>query len=384
MANPISRPAFYEGEILPAADLGATVDYARNQMARHARDAHSWGIVTGLELTYNSGTVTLSAGVAIDGTGREIVVPADVQLDPTTFTSDVVPLTDPNAWYPVFLYGSDQAAAPSSSITGACGSGQPTSIQEIAQYSFGSPGSELAIESQAPPSITDGPDGGISGNSSTWLILVGFVQWNAVTFQFSASQGTSPNSAVTPQYVGVNAAQVISGSGSLLLATGPAAPQGQNPVMAVEIQETPAQLVFGKLGTDGTVTPALTVSANGDVTATGKVLGTSIPVSVQVQSGIASDGMILPLPMGIDPSTPIYAQVSIRYDSNLTPPPPSGLTTPIAVPMECTVDPTTRRVSCRWQWWDASNFTLAKSVVAPAACDYVLIAAVPGSSGGGS
>ena len=29
MTSAIARPTFYEGEILPAADLGATVDYAR-------------------------------------------------------------------------------------------------------------------------------------------------------------------------------------------------------------------------------------------------------------------------------------------------------------------------------------------------------------------
>jgi hypothetical protein len=134
MTNPIARPTFYEGEILPAADLGATVDYARNQMARQSRYLHTWGIAAGLVL---KDPATLTAGIAIDGTGREIVVPADVQLDPTTF--DVFVQPDPTTLYPVYLSGVDQAAAPVSSLTGACGGSQPTSMQETYNITFGAP-----------------------------------------------------------------------------------------------------------------------------------------------------------------------------------------------------------------------------------------------------
>lgn len=49
MTAPVARPGFFEGEVLPAADLTATVDYAREQLARHARYAHSWEIVSGLD-----------------------------------------------------------------------------------------------------------------------------------------------------------------------------------------------------------------------------------------------------------------------------------------------------------------------------------------------
>jgi hypothetical protein len=372
MSNPIARPTFYEGEILPAADLGATVDYARNQMARHSRYQHSWGIATGLALTFSNGA-TLGKGVAIDGTGREIVVPDDVQLDPTTFR---VYAQNPNTWYPVYLNGVDKAGAPSPNLSGACGNSLSTSMQETYQITFGSPGSELQLSQQQIPAIADGPDGGISG---VWLVLVGFVQWNATPPAFTGAAGSSATSSVRPQYVGVNAAQVISGSGSLLLATDPATPAGANPVMAVEIQENPAQLIFGKMAADGTITPALTVTAGGDVTATGQISGAVTPGSMQVQSGIAFDGMILPLPTGIDPADAAAGKVTVHTHVTLRYPPPSPPR--ILVPAECRVDSSTRRVHCRVIDITAG---LVPTNTQPGWCDYLVIVAVPASNGSGA
>src|SRR5260370_6280163 len=154
MNGMIARPTFYEGEILPAADLGATVDYGRNQMARHARYAHRWGIISGLELVASPAqtaagqpyaAVTVNAGVAIDGTGREIVVPSSVQLDPASFQSQINPQTDPSVLYPVFLTGLDQPAPVSANLTGACNGSQSTRMQENYDIGFGTPGSELHV-----------------------------------------------------------------------------------------------------------------------------------------------------------------------------------------------------------------------------------------------
>jgi hypothetical protein len=375
MTNPIARPTFYEGEILPAADLGATVDYARNQMARQSRYLHTWGIAYGLDLIFTS-AATLKAGVAIDGTGREIVVPDDVPLDPSTF--DVFVQPDATTLYPVYLNGVDQAAAPASSLTGACGGSEPTSMQETYNITFGAPGSELQIAAQTLPAITDGPDG---GSSEAWLVLVGFVTWDATNTQFKSVFAYNPATKIGPQYVGVNASQVISESGSLLLATHPATPQGSTPVMAVQIQEASnGQMVFGKLGADGNVSsPALTVTASGDVIATGQIKGAVTPGSMQVQSGIAFDGMILPLPVGIDPAdaaagkVTVHTHVSVHYESLS----PAGIL--VAVPLECRVDTSTGRVHCR-----VIDITAGPPFIAvlPAWCDYTVIVAVPASGSG--
>ena len=85
------RPVFFEGQILAAADLTSAVDYGRAEVARHERYLHDWGIAEGLEMTTKPDAtgkyvdVTLGAGVAIDGTGREIVVPQPVPLNTAHF-----------------------------------------------------------------------------------------------------------------------------------------------------------------------------------------------------------------------------------------------------------------------------------------------------------
>jgi hypothetical protein len=372
MTTTIARSNFNEGQILAAADLNATVDYARNQMARHARYEHSWGILTGLELT---SSFTVTAGIAIDGTGREIVVPADYALLISQF--NVFPQPDAATLYPVFLNGVDQAAAASSNPVGVCGSSQSTSTQETFQITFGAPGSELSVAGQTLPAITDPPDG---GTTQPWLVLLGYVTWDATKSQFSGVSNTNPASGVERRYAGVNASSVISQSGELLLATDPATPPGPNPVMAIQITETPAQFVFGTLGTNGSVTPALTVTASGDVTATGQVKGAVTPGSMQVQSGVAFDGMILPLPVGIKWAdvaagrATVHTHVTVRFD-NPTPPDPAYK---FAIPQPCNVNGTTGQISSRLQWVDPAMGL--PSVLSPAACDYLAIAAVAASS----
>jgi hypothetical protein len=384
VSGAITRPTFYEGEVLPAADLGAAVEYPRNQMARHARHAHSWGIVTGLQLTSTPMAtagglayvkVTVSPGLAIDGTGREIVVPAALDLDPGVFLTSVNPQADPTLLYPVFLSGLDQPAPPSSNLTGLCVSAQPTRMQENYAVQFGAPGSELSLADQSAPGITDAPDDGVS---SAWNTLLGFVTWSIPASSFSGTAGTNPASNVGRRYIGATAAQVASGSGSLLLATHPVSFKGPNAIMAVQITEDPTtgRLVFGKLNADGTIVPALTVSANGDVTATGQVKGAVTPGSMQVQSGVAFDGMILPLPLGIDPAdvaagkVTLHTHVSLRMDQPQLP-------TLYALPYECYVEAGTRQVHCRIQQWD---LTVPSAVAIVASnCDYTVIAAVAAS-----
>src|SRR5262245_12313100 len=91
----LQRPTFYEHQILAAADLTATVQTARTHAARHDRYLHEWGIAEGLALATESKTdpdtnsqyvtVTVQPGMAIDGTGREMVVPGPVALQEAQF-----------------------------------------------------------------------------------------------------------------------------------------------------------------------------------------------------------------------------------------------------------------------------------------------------------
>ena len=93
-----TRPVFVDGAILAAADLSALEATARDRDARHARHLHTPGVAAGLELRQRSRErppasrayvdVTLTAGYAVDGTGRELVLAADEQLSPDRFLGD--------------------------------------------------------------------------------------------------------------------------------------------------------------------------------------------------------------------------------------------------------------------------------------------------------
>src|SRR5262245_46467091 len=86
------RPRFFEGQYLGADDLQSFLNYVREQDARHLLGAHTWGIVTGMELvssTSPGGTLDyfLTPGIAIDGYGRMIVIAATYRLTTELFTS---------------------------------------------------------------------------------------------------------------------------------------------------------------------------------------------------------------------------------------------------------------------------------------------------------
>jgi hypothetical protein len=385
MADPIARPTFYEGEILPAADLIAAVDYARNQTARHDRYLHRWGIVDGLALQGKqtataSGqkytAVTLTAGIAIDGYGRELVLPADQAVDASGLASVVSPQS--GVWYPVFLQGRDQAATPSASPANVCAATSPTQVQEIAEIGFGPAGSQLNPDQQGSPALTDPPDDGVS--VGPWRILLGYVQWDPVTREFADVGDEPAGTGVARRYIGVTAATVVSPGGSVRLSTHPVGFTGatDGPILALELHETNnGELVFGKQNTDGSLAQLLTVSASGDVTAAGKLMGAVTPGSAQVQSGQAFDGVVLPLPVGVDPTKALlHFQITPRLD--LAAPPP-GVGPMFPIPLECRVDPATREAHCRVQWWDMSVTPPVSGLVLPAPFEYLVIAAVAGS-----
>ena len=188
------RPVFSEGQVLAAADLTTAVDYGRGQAARHDRYLHDWGIAEGLELTAtpdSSGKyvdVTLGPGVAVDGTGREIVVPTSVPLDTAEFfnVNGASPQAGTN--YPVLLCATDTDSPAGSATIGASGSGrQPTRTQEGFVLTFGALGDDLTLDEQQAPDVTDGP-GPSSGRP--WQILVGFVQWDPSAQKFTYATQT--------------------------------------------------------------------------------------------------------------------------------------------------------------------------------------------------
>ena len=378
MSNPIERPLFYEGEVLGAADLTTGVEYQRGQLARHERNLHLWGIASGLELSGKDKQtaggekyqdVTLSAGLAIDGTGREVVVPEDAQLREDVFDQSNVAITNPDALYPVFLMGSDQAAAQPAVATSACASTEPTRIDESYEILFGRPGDEIDWEIQTAPAIAAGP-----GNRA-WRLLLGFVQWNPDLQKFK--DVANEYTGIGRRYAGVQADVVAARAGKLTLRS---RVDNQSGKPAILMDETDGGLLqFGLLTDTGGVTSLFSVNNKGDLTVPGTISGTTAAGTLKIESGIATDGMILPLPAGVtekqvaDGEAVIHTHIALRFREEDAPTTSEQWG---SFPLESFVD-TDRRVHCRIRWFQVSSTIGTKIEDHSAACHYTVLASVP-------
>jgi hypothetical protein len=79
--NDLTRPRYFTGQLLTAADFQAEQDYVREKVRRHNRCMFGFGVVTGLQVTLESNSetsdqplVTISPGCAIDPNGEQITV----------------------------------------------------------------------------------------------------------------------------------------------------------------------------------------------------------------------------------------------------------------------------------------------------------------------
>ena len=383
MADYVKRAAFFEGQIVAAADLNLASAYDRDALARHLRLQHTWGIVTGLELTGADRTtsaasgskpyqeVTVGPGAAVDGTGRMIVVTEDTRVPDEQFAEMGVAISDPDAWYPVFLQGRDVEVAETSGSLGACVTSGSNRVSEVFEVTFGRITELDALDTQQTVDISDGP-GGSAG--SPWKVLLGFVQWDATILHFTKVADTSEG--VGRRYAGLRAGEVLGAGGGLVLRSGE---RGDTTAPAVRITSGDAPtLTFGAQNASGEVTPVMTVDTDGNLTVTGKIVG-ALAGGVQVESGLATDGMLLPLPPGITQEQVDDGEVVIQ-----------ALVTPhIRVPAsfdpadkqfphfyECRLEG--RRVRCRVRWI-ATDGAMPGPVDSPGVVDYVLMA-FPGGS----
>jgi hypothetical protein len=376
MSSAVQRPGFYEGQIVAAADLNSVVSSSRTALAQHERYLHSWGIAHGLTLTGVARTtsggasfqeVTLSAGMAVDGTGRHLVLAADERLSEDTFDSLNVAISDPEAYYPVFITGRDESKTTNGTFTSACNAGGVNRVTERVDIVFGRVEDAADLMTQTVPAVDAGPGDGAS--STRWRVLVGFVKWDASIKRFVAIATNSDG--VTPLYAGVRADDVTTHSTHVVLRAGP---RGQNGTAALAVENANGgELRFGLQTTNGDVIPVFTVNGKGDVHAEGKITG-AIAGGVQVQGGVAFDGAMLPLPPGITAeqvdsgAVLIQTQVSPHYAIPALPPPGAGVW--MMQPIECRVDG--RRVFCRVRWRDSAG--VAADLELPGACDYLLLA----------
>jgi hypothetical protein len=112
----LERPAFFDGQRLTAADLGAAADYSSLLRRLHNRALHGWGVVLGLAVTGVRGarSVQVSPGLALDRSGRELLLPAAVEVA-------VPPVAAEGDWFLV-VSGADDADLAAEERAGVCGS----------------------------------------------------------------------------------------------------------------------------------------------------------------------------------------------------------------------------------------------------------------------
>jgi len=343
MGNLIERPIFDDGAVLEAADLNSTIDLARDRDARHARQSHRWGIVTGLELVGTNGQagleLTLKPGVARDSRGREIVVSQEQPI-----SSDSVSISPaPTDWAPVFLIGLD-ADVDGTSNLGQCTTAGANRKREDFSIVFGMPQDANGWEDAQPsPQIDEGPDNPMGQEAPR--VLLGFVQYDGT--HFTAVKDFAPD-GTRRRNAGVRGGVFESTDGQVVTRFG----EPDADALSISVDGAP---------------PILTVDRKGNLTIQG-TLQSAIKGDVKVSSGIATDGTKLPLPAGVaetDVGTHVTVHVFLR---------PVIDPVVLAVPVECAVDGE-RRVRCQISQWTGTKF----DDPAPGRGDFMLLAASKGA-----
>src|SRR2546428_7877104 len=94
---PAERLRYFDGQLLSAGDFQKEQDYWRRKNQLHNRFALGHGVVCGLgvsPLTTTQGNgVRISAGLALDEWGREIVISTDVDIVPLRLFDDCDPMS---------------------------------------------------------------------------------------------------------------------------------------------------------------------------------------------------------------------------------------------------------------------------------------------------
>ncbi len=68
----LDRAPFFHGKVLTPEDLELTQQYFRERFKRHNRSLHGFGIVSGLNVTVESGQIVVAPGLALDCEGNEL------------------------------------------------------------------------------------------------------------------------------------------------------------------------------------------------------------------------------------------------------------------------------------------------------------------------
>jgi hypothetical protein len=386
----IQRPVFHEGQILAAADLQRSLAYSRDQDARHERYLHTWGIADGLEVTKQEpgGDFVLQPGFAVDSSGAPIVVADPIVLDVEQLLEEALVNRnkDHERQFPLFIARIETETANDQPLSN-CANAAPTRKSEGVVVQF-RPVATGWDENQDPVRTEDGP---LDGNSR--VVLVGFVTWEKVPSnqlgKITAFRRDHKQDGIRPRFAGVQADEVAARSGELVLRSKPLGePDSRDaPMVVLGDHENENALVLGLDNGEGQVNEILSVDAKGtlrakgNIEAAGSLKGQISSGTVFVQSGVASDGMVLPLPAEIkredveDGSVTLHITVTPKTNwSSANRPRPQDGWGPFT--FECHVDDD-RRVHCTTRWLKLSGTKDITQIDFPDAVDYLVVASAP-------
>lgn len=81
----VPRVNFFDRQFLRVDEFRDEQLYQLGARRRHNIAQHSWGIVAGLEIAQEEGALVVRPGMAVDGYGRELLLPEKRRLAPETF-----------------------------------------------------------------------------------------------------------------------------------------------------------------------------------------------------------------------------------------------------------------------------------------------------------
>ena len=176
-----TRVSYREQQVVSRGDLTAEQAYLIAARRRHNIGPHAWGIVSGLEVTVTAGVVSVAAGAAIDGYGRELILTDAFDVPPSAvleLNADQVAL-----W---LAYEQGDYVVP---LGGEwrCGPGDENRTFERATLRLTTvdPGADL--DPRQPPDVVTGdrdfpPERGAPDDPATlWPVFLGVVQRDAPT-----------------------------------------------------------------------------------------------------------------------------------------------------------------------------------------------------------
>jgi hypothetical protein len=218
----ILRLHYYERQYLGAADLEDQQTYLRDMRRRHNIGHHTWGIVTGLELTQTlvagdptAVDVFVQPGMAIDGFGREIIVMAPVKLDTALFEA----FANQQHRMVFIHYDQVQTQQPQAGFVQCDVSNQFGRIQETYNFSIDptTPNQDVSVNGK-PVEPTNDPEipqdqsvpyQEFPDDTTVWLLQLGSVNWDGVNRKFLPA---SPHSRLTVgrSYMGAVAQTIYS------------------------------------------------------------------------------------------------------------------------------------------------------------------------------